>query len=283
MIKPTLILSMMLVFSASLWATDPELKPRLGDLPETSPDTSHSKKRNGETEPSIEDNHQIIRDVVDDFYQKGLKAFQAGDLATAEGYFDRVLVIRPQHRGARVGIDQIMKTYDQSTPLPEEPKTDPTQKLIQNRLAAMESKIASGEDEQAAVIAREILAIDPNHNGTRRRQAQINRRLHLLAVNRAQEREEAGDEQGAIDAYLLAMNYGKDESLAHKVASLRQALHEKNKVRSNELYLEALAAVQLDDAFEAIKYCRRALALDPKNLQAQRMLERLASISQAKP
>jgi len=53
---------------------------------------------------------------------------------------------------------------------------------------------------------------------------------------------------------------------------------DQNKIdQSNQLYLEALAASQNGESAEAIKICKSALALNPDNLQALRMLDRLQS------
>ena len=54
---------------------------------------------------------------------------------------------------------------------------------------------------------------------------------------------------------------------------------QERKKRSNELYLQALSASQNGDFDGAYKMCRQALKLDPENLQAERMCERLESRS----
>lgn len=60
----------------------------------------------------------------------------------------------------------------------------------------------------------------------------------------------------------------KDESTLREEARQRRR-------RSDEVYLQALRLSQKGDEGGARHLCQEALALDPDNIQAQRMLERL--------
>lgn len=262
------------------WASS---KIKLGDVPEDPTNQEPNKIKDvlkdkvapeaADEEGSIEENYQLIRDVTEEFYQKGLKALNSNDLGTAEAYFDRVLTIKPNHVGAKKGIDAIMKAYEDTTPVNN--KVDPKIALIKKLEDKLYEKLSDEDYEEAAGVANEILAIDPNNKVAKQKLTFSNRKLYAEALERAQTRAEAGDERGAIDAYQLAMGYGKDPSLKEKISALRTRMAEKTKAHSSKLYIEALTASQNGKTDAAVALCKKVLAIDPKNIQAQRMLDRL--------
>lgn len=239
-IRPALILSVCIA-SLSLPAHSAE-KMRLGDVS----DPSEKKGRKGAAgEPStVEERRELMSQVVDDFYRKGVTALSSGQWEIAEDYFDRVLTLDPQHKGARFGLTKVLERYQA-----EEARHAPARK------EGPPKSTPTGQVSKEANLER----------------------LFDRAVERGKKRETAGDLQGAFDAYQVALSYRADATLKEKAESLRGRLEEKNRKNSDELYLEALRANQQGDVIQAFSLCKRALDLNPKNIQAQRMLERLES------
>jgi cytochrome c-type biogenesis protein CcmH/NrfG len=80
-----------------------------------------------------------------------------------------------------------------------------------------------------------------------------------------------------VDAYRVAVNYNRDPILSDKIDQLLEKISEVKDRKSDDLYLQALDASQNGLADKAIELCKEALRLNPDNIQAQRMLERLQS------
>jgi len=217
--------------------------------------------------------------VVDHLYKKGLDALAAGQFEQAEGYFDRVLTLEPRHRGAQKGIDRVMKEYEKREPSspPKKKAKDPQAILLEKLTAQLDQNMREENWEAANGSARKILAVDPQNRAALRKKPVIMRNLYNRAVERGAARANSGDDQAAIDAYQLALSYKPDAALKEKIAELREKLADSNKAKSEELYLEALKASQANQMDHALDLCKKSLALNPKNLQAQRMLERLQS------
>jgi tetratricopeptide (TPR) repeat protein len=250
---------------------------KLGDLPE-------EVKKNPQQELQIIDadvdvstaaEKPLEDNVAEEFYQKGLKALNEGRLEQAEGFFDRVLVIKPNHKGAQEGIAYIMQTLEDPKPPAPPVKTDPKIELLQKLQAKLEDQIAKENWEEAHAVAAKMLAIDPNHAAAKSKLTLIKQKLHDAAVERAQEQEAQGDYAGAIDAYRNAQSYRTDPMIPEIITGLRKKIAEQKEKKSEALYLEALQKSQDGKTDEAIALCKQALAANPDNFQAQRMLDRL--------
>lgn len=177
-----------------------EPKYKLGDIPDTAP-TRRDEDEDPRPEEIMEQKFQadLHKNIAEYFFMKGKQAMTSGNKEQAEAYFDRVLILVPNHEGARAELQAIVKSYDApkgpAAPLAPEPSEPPQSEPIKKM--------------------RENPAI--------------------------------------------------------------------NKEKSNKLYIEALAATQEDHREQAIKLCQQALALDPSNQQAERMLKRLIPVPTATP
>jgi tetratricopeptide (TPR) repeat protein len=266
-------------------------KHHLGELPSSQqkpvktvePTVAPSASPNP-NELTIEEKNRRVNEVVEEFYQKGLKALQEGDLEQAEGFFDRALILRPKHKGAQDGIDFIMQSYEDSK-VPEEVKEKPVEprnkpeqekaELIKKLQLELNQKFSEEDFEEANNIASEILAIDPKNKFAKQKVITLNKHFYADALARAEEREKAEDYKSALDALHVAMGYRKDQNLKAKIKELHEKLAQKEMGRAEELYVKALVASQNGNTDEAIKLCKDALKIDPRNLHAKRMLERL--------
>lgn len=246
-------------------------KLRLGDLPQESQALSEEDRKKLQKK-------QLAEEVANEFYEKGLQALRDGKIEQAEGFFDRAIILNPDHEGARKGIEFIMKSYEGAEKRVEEEKKKKQADLINALIQDLSQKIEAGKLDEANDVAEKILAIDPKNKTAGKKIKEIQRKGYLEAVGRAKKHEKAGAYKKAIEAYQDSMAYKKDASARHKIKKLKKKIAERNRKKSEELYLKALAVIQEDKVSEAMDLCKKALALDPENLQAQRMLSRLKSM-----
>lgn len=266
-------LSLLLIsFSVgALRAAEPAYK--LGDIPSPGEKSRLDKKRRGEEPLDPPDKAALAAQIAEEFYQQGLTAMNEGRLEQAEGYFDRVLILIPDHSGAKSGIETVMKAYEEPSVTLSTPTIN--RAFLENLESDLEQAYSQDDLERAGELIEEILAVEPDHKGAKKRRVAINRKLFDQALVRAGEREKVGDLQGAIDALLVAYGYRRDAGIRTQLQDLRIRLAHENEDRSDTLYVDALAASQEGRTDEAIELCRQSLALNPKNAQAKRMMERL--------
>lgn len=253
---------------------------RLGDLPKKS-EEKDKKKAPPPDILSPEDKKKLVDEVSEEFYQRGLSAMRNGRLGQAEAYFDRVLVLQPGHAGAKRGLALIMQHYEKTdpppAPKPSPTKPDPKLTLMEKLEKELDHRMTNGEWEEAEEAAAKILAVDPENGRVKQKTGTIRRNLFQRAVNRAEERERAGDTEGALDAYQLAWGYVKDGAIGEKIEKLKRQLAEAHEKKSEKFYLDALAATQNGKDEEAMRLCKLALSYNPRHIQARRMLDRLES------
>jgi tetratricopeptide (TPR) repeat protein len=255
---------------------------KLGDLPQdtgkTTPKEQEFPGLDTEAQPGtapaaekpLEDN------VAEEFYQKGMKALNEGRMEQAEAFFDRVLVIKPNHKGAQEGIAYIMQTLEDPKPSTPIAKPDPKIQLLEKLQRDLDTEIKKDNWDEANAVAAKMLAIDPNHAAAKTKLGLIKQKLHDAAVDRAKERESQGDYAGAIDAYRSAQSFRNDPLIPEIINGLRRKMAENKGKESEAFYLQALQKSQEGKIDEAIALCKQALAKNPDNFQAQRMLDRLS-------
>ncbi len=172
-----------------------EQKYRLSDIPTPEEKARMEKNERVQEESATGSEAEVAHEMANEFYQLGLKALNEGNLEQAEGYFDRALILKPNHKEAKDSIEYIMQTYEQpkeKTVLPKPSTPDPE----------------------------------------------------------------------------------RSEPRPKTIPVLKERTEEDLK-KSDLLYLEALSANQTGNTEDALKLCKRALVLNPNNLQAKRMLQRL--------
>lgn len=252
-------------------------KPTLGDIPENA--VKEKKERKDAVIPdgvTPEDRKKLLEDVAQEFYEKGELAIQQGRLQEARDLFERALTLQPGHVLARARLSSTIRALDPEQEPPPPPKTA-KESLVARLGADLDQWIKNKSWDKADRVAKNILAVDPNNEKTKTKLKLIHRQLALRAADRAITREKAGDFQGAVDAYRVAISYNKDQAYTEKIEELSEKIGEANDKRSEELYLQALDASQNGNAAKAMELCRDALQLNPDNIQATRMLDRLQS------
>lgn len=253
------------------------VKPTLGDILD-----NNIKEKKEKKEPAVpegvtpEERKKLLDDVAQEFYEKGELAIQQGRLQDARDLFERALTLQPGHVLARARLASTIRALDPEQEPPPPPKS-PKESLVTRLGADLDLWIKNKSWDKADRVAKNILAIDPNNEKTKTKLKSIHRQLSLRAADRAAAREKAGDFQGAVDAYRVAINYNKDQAYTEKIEELSEKIAEANTKRSEELYLQALDASQNGNAPKAMELCREALQLNPDNIQAERMLDRLQS------
>ena len=139
----------------------------------------------------------------------------------------------------------------------------------------VEDKMNSGRWEEAHNLNTKILTADPNNKAAVRRKPTIAWKLYEEAKDRGARKEMANDVPGAIIAYKTALEWRADNSLKEKVVSLEASLDGNNEKKSADIYISAFKEYQSGRKNDAYRLCREALQLDPNNIHAERMLERL--------
>lgn len=268
--KPVLLTIFFLVSALSAQGADSKYK--IGDLPTDDQTSQERKASKNNAELETPDTAKLANDIAEEFYEKGMRALNEGNLELAEGYFDRVLILIPRHQGAKEGIDKIMKAYEQPQ---NSPSDSARSKVIGDLEGRMNSRYQAGDLEGADEISEKILAIDPQNKSAHQKQNLIRKELFDRAVARADQRESAGDVTGSIDALKVALSYRNELAVRQRMRELQEKLSQANVAQSDKLYIEALAASQDGDTDKAVTLCRQALRLNPANEQAKRMLARL--------
>lgn len=180
---------------------------RLGDIRDKQPKDERAKKNQaGDEAYTPEEKKQLVTELSDDYYKKGVAALRQDQLSEAKAYFEKVLALSPNHSRAREHMSTIkkMSAEKRKTMNPQPPATPsiPIEEKPSPVKKATSQKILSPE--------------------------MVRKKTEL-------------DKQG-----------------------------------SDELYYQALAASQNKEKVQALDLCRQALKLNPSNLQAQRMLDRLS-------
>lgn len=248
-------------------------RQRLGDLPEKDPNSKNNKTKENDLTP--EEKQRMMSGVIDTFYQKGKQAMADGRLEQAEAFFDRVLILQPNHAGARRNLRRIFQIIDEQSPVKK--AKDRKVSELGNLEAELKQLIAKENWDKAGRTARRILAIDAKNTLAQTSLEKINQVMFSRALEKARQKEKAEDWESAIDAYQLALGYKMDPAIRNKIAALREKIRARNDKASEDFYLKALLASQEGNVATALELCQKALELNPKNVQAQRMMDRLKS------
>lgn len=219
----------------------------------------------------------LVENVAEEFYQKGLNALKEDRLDQAEAYFDRALILQPKHRGAREGIELIMKILETPAAPQVVSTPDPKIQLMESLQKNLDAQMKDNNWEEAHETAEKIHAIAPDNRDLKRKTALIRKKLAAQAFERAKEREQKYDYSGAIDAYRVAATYANDPAIQEKIKLLKTNIAAQKQQQAEDLYVQALSANQQGKTEEAVELCKKALALVPEHFSAQRMLDRLQS------
>jgi tetratricopeptide (TPR) repeat protein len=248
-------------------------KFRLGDLGEK-PDPVRTPAPPAET-LSPERRGQMMSELAEEFYQKGLSALDAGRKSEARACFTRAVALDPTHEDAAAGLERLSDIEKPAPPPPTKGK-GPAKPTAEDRLFRQFQREANaGRLEAAIEIGERILLVDPKRSGVKEKVGAMSRTLAERAAVRAEKARAAGDLSVAIAAYETSVRYNPSPSVLEALVQARSAREKDSRRRAQDTYIEALLASQKGSNDRALRLCRRAIELDPTHLQAQRMLDRL--------
>jgi len=244
--------------------------------------SAFDKKQKAEKRPSPapgeftpEDRKRLMGEVSGGFYADAIKAKAEGRLNDALTLFERVLILEPTNNPARTQAADIKRRLEASSKTPKTPVKDSAARLMAKLWNDADAAARAENWDEARLNYRKILAIDPASKKAKAKLAATEAKLFEKLKKRGEERETAGDSEGALDAYQLALIHGEDVAVTDRLARLKSRLADSNRKRSDDIYAQALGASQQGNNDKARILCKQALAIDRTNIQAQRMLERL--------
>jgi tetratricopeptide (TPR) repeat protein len=222
---------------------------------------------------SPEDRKRLMDEVSAGFYADAMKAKKEGRLSDAQTLLERVLILNPGNAVAKSQLAEIKKKNAAKSS--KGPSKDATARLVTKLWTEADADYRAERWDEAQLGYRKILAIEPTSKKAKTKLEASEARLLDRLKQRGDDREKSGDLEGALEAYQAALRHGGDASIAERAARLQKRLVETNRRKSDEVYAAALSASQQGNNEKARGLCRQALRMDPSNIQAQRMLERL--------
>lgn len=248
-------------------------RPRLGNLPEDD-EAARERWDEAEIDPTPEERKALIDQACAELLHEATAAQRSGNLLAARALLERILVLDSRHVEARRRL-RAFRRQQEKPARSRSGRSAPRQNLKAKLEAELDKAYRAGRWDDARKLGEKLLAVDPGNERVRERMERIEGHLFDEAVARGKKREAAGDLEGAVDAYQVALGIRDDSALQSVVEKLQARTDAKNRHRSEALYLEALSAFQNGRKPDALRLCREALKLDPGNIYASRMLIRL--------
>lgn len=214
-----------------------------------------------------------FQSLTDRFYDMALQAFASQDFAQASELLDKVLKLNPDHAEARDlqgSVDQLQK---QAEVIAEDTlRKERIVPLMQSGQALVQQK----RYEEAILKFNEVLAIDTTESEALRLRDLSKELAAKDAYNGALRAARDGDLKTSAGLAEKALrykpNYPEASELLKTVGQKRAVVDE---VRSKELYRNSLDAFLAGDPQQALELAVKALDLDPNNVEALRMRDRI--------
>lgn len=219
--------------------------------------------------------------VAQGFFQDGMEAFAYNDYRKAVEFFQKVLIVDPNHLEA---ADMMQKTRQLLREKQQEAEIATIQGTIQSLMAEGKSAYDRKDYEAAMKIFTRVLKMDVENS-----EAAKYRNLSQTLV--AQRYYEAGVSAARKGAWATAKDW-LDKTLEVKpdypdareaLAKVLSHVNEENKVKGQQKYREALEYFLNGNLEKAAEMCRDILLIDPDMVEAKRMLERIQLKSQTGP
>lgn len=215
-----------------------------------------------------------FQSLTEKFYDMAIQAFSVNDFAQAGELADKVLSLNPDHAEARELKGQVEQVLKEALEFTER----------QERLAKIAPLAQTGRElfdqkkyEEALAKFDEILAIDTNDAESLRLRDLSKELVAKDAYNAGLRAARDGDLKGAAVYAQRALRFKPDYPEARE---LLKTVGEKkavvDEVKSKEFYKDSLDAFLAGDPQKAYELAVKALELDPNNVEAQRMRDRLA-------
>jgi tetratricopeptide (TPR) repeat protein len=215
-----------------------------------------------------------FQSLTEKFYDMAIHAFSVQDFAQAGELLDKVMKLNPDHREARElkeRVEQVLK--DEQGFAEAKARDEQIEPLMQAGRALYEQK----KYEESLSRFNEILKIDTTHAEAMRLRDLSKEFVAKESYNAALRAARDGDMQGAAlfaqKALKFKPDYPEARELLNTVGQKKKVVDE---VKSKELYKDSLDAFLAGDPQKAMELAVNALELDPNNVEAQRMRDRLA-------
>lgn len=159
--------------------------------------------------------------------------------------------------------EQKVQQLEQSQELTPEERKRVTEQLADDAYIDGMKAERAGNYFDAKRYFETAVSLAPNHGQAKQGVLRINRLLRPVTPP-------ASATKAPSPEPVVSKKSNANRPVAKPALSSQEA-----KEKSNALYLKALSASQNGNFEEAYKFCRESLKLDPDNLQARRMVERL--------
>lgn len=241
-------------------------------------------KREFETILALQPNHvgaktylkridERFRSIIQNFYETAMRYFAAGDYKQAKDYFEKVLVVDPNHAEAREQMTRTEKLLSQVERVAEDrARMESIRPIYNAALSAFEKK----DYEEALRKFDEMLRVDPENNEAQRYRLLCRDLLAKQAYDEGNRAAQAGDWPAAGGQYSRALKFKPDYRQAQEALNkVKSQMGEQRKGESQRLYKQGLEAFLSGDQSKAMLLWQKAVDLDPENLEAKRGLERV--------
>ncbi|MBK8869660.1 MAG: PorV/PorQ family protein [Elusimicrobia bacterium] len=216
-----------------------------------------------------------FQSLTDKFYDMAVQAFATGDYAQAGELAEKVLKLNPDYTDARDlkgRVDTVLKevqVFEEEKRLAElkAPLTQSGRELFEQK-----------RYEESLAKFDEILAMDTADAQALRMRDQAKEMVAKEAYNAGLRAARGGDMAGALALTKKALRYKPDFAEAKELLkSLEVTKGADDEEKSKEYYKESLDKFLAGDPQKAYELAVKALELNPNNVEAQRMRDRLAN------
>jgi tetratricopeptide (TPR) repeat protein len=214
-----------------------------------------------------------FKSIVDSFYTTAMGAFAAGDYKQAKEYFEKVLVVDPNHMEAREQLARTEVLMGEAAKAAEErERMEAIRPLYHVALSLFEEK----RYEEAMRKFEEILSVDAGNNEAKRYRLLCRDLLAKDAFESANAAVRAGDLRKSREHFERALKFKPDYPEAQSALDkVKSRLGEQKKDESQTFYKQGLEAFLAGDQEKAMEFWKKAIDVDPENLEAKRGLERI--------
>jgi tetratricopeptide (TPR) repeat protein len=216
-----------------------------------------------------------FQSLTDKFYDMAVQAFATGDYVQAGELAEKVLKLNPDYTDARDlkgRVDTVLK----------EVQVFEDQKRLEEQKAplAQSARELFGQRRYEEALAKvdEILKMDTADEEAMRMREKAQEMAAKEAYNAGLRAARGGDMGGALSLARKALRYKPDFAEAKELLkSLEATKGADDEEKSKGLYQDSLTAFLEGNPQKAYELAVKALELNPNNVEAQRMRDRLAN------
>lgn len=215
-----------------------------------------------------------FKDLIQTFYENGMRDFAAAKYSNAKENFRKVLVLDPEHTEAKAQLVLTEKHLAKiKEAADEKARLDQIRPIFKDGLNAFEGK----KYVTAVEKFRTVLKIYPDHKESIRYINLSNKLLAKRHYEKGSQLAQEGNWSEAGTEFRNALKYNPRYTDAKKaLTKVKGQMSKQNKSDSQGYYKQGLEAFLSGDKGKAKKLWEKAVELDPENLEAKRGLERVS-------